>query len=61
MNKMRELDATPSPLGYSGMQPDDPRRARILQGPNAAKVRSPDEVKIQHTRIRVYASSLVSG
>uniref|UniRef100_UPI0037E8AB1E MTSS I-BAR domain containing 2a isoform X1 n=1 Tax=Semicossyphus pulcher TaxID=241346 RepID=UPI0037E8AB1E len=32
MEKMRELEAPPSPLGYSGMQPDDPHRARIGPG-----------------------------
>lgn len=39
MDKMRELEAPPSPLGYSGMQPDDPQRARIGPGTIAAKVR----------------------
>ncbi|CAK6960121.1 MTSS I-BAR domain containing 2a isoform X1 [Scomber scombrus] len=29
VDKMRELEAPPSPLGYSGMQPDDPHRGRI--------------------------------
>uniref|UniRef100_A0A671TIW1 MTSS I-BAR domain containing 2a n=1 Tax=Sparus aurata TaxID=8175 RepID=A0A671TIW1_SPAAU len=37
MDKMRELEAPPSPLGYSGMQPDDPHRARIGPGTIAAK------------------------
>ncbi|KAM3609562.1 uncharacterized protein V6R79_017015 [Siganus canaliculatus] len=37
MDKMRELEAPPSPLGYSGMQPDDPYRARIGAGTLAAK------------------------
>ncbi|XP_044047906.1 MTSS I-BAR domain containing 2a isoform X5 [Siniperca chuatsi] len=37
MDKMRELEAPPSPLGYSGMQPDDPHRARIGPGSIAAK------------------------
>nr|XP_020495432.1 protein MTSS 2-like isoform X7 [Labrus bergylta] len=37
MEKMRELETPPSPLGYSGMQPDDPYRARIGTGPIAAK------------------------
>lgn len=35
MDKMRELEAPPSPQGYSGMQPDDPHRGRI--GTGAAK------------------------
>ncbi|XP_029992582.1 MTSS I-BAR domain containing 2a isoform X5 [Sphaeramia orbicularis] len=35
MDKMRELEAPPSPLGYSGMQPEDPHRGRI--GTGAAK------------------------
>ncbi len=46
MDKMRELEAPPSPLGYSGMQPDDPHRARIGPGTIAAKVRSPHRVKM---------------
>ncbi|XP_029289405.1 MTSS I-BAR domain containing 2a isoform X4 [Cottoperca gobio] len=37
MDKMRELEAPPSPLGYSGMQPDDPHRGRIGPGTIAAK------------------------
>ncbi|XP_039664973.1 MTSS I-BAR domain containing 2a isoform X1 [Perca fluviatilis] len=37
VDKMRELEAPPSPLGYSGMQPDDPHRARIVPGTIAAK------------------------
>ncbi|XP_041650986.1 protein MTSS 2-like isoform X1 [Cheilinus undulatus] len=37
MEKMRELEAPPSPLGYSGMQPDDPQRARMGPGTIAAK------------------------
>ncbi|KAK5867725.1 hypothetical protein PBY51_012190 [Eleginops maclovinus] len=37
MDKMRELEAPPSPLGYSGMHPDDPHRARIGPGSIAAK------------------------
>ncbi|XP_035859254.1 MTSS I-BAR domain containing 2a isoform X6 [Sander lucioperca] len=37
VDKMRELEAPPSPLGYSGMQPDDPYRARIVPGTIAAK------------------------
>ncbi|XP_070686964.1 MTSS I-BAR domain containing 2a isoform X1 [Pempheris klunzingeri] len=37
VDKMRELEAPPSPLGYSGMQPDDPPRARIGPGTIAAK------------------------
>ncbi|XP_073328794.1 MTSS I-BAR domain containing 2a isoform X1 [Pagrus major] len=37
VDKMRELEAPPSPLGYSGMQPDDPHRARIGPGTIAAK------------------------
>ncbi|KAM7002875.1 protein MTSS 2-like isoform 5-T5 [Tautogolabrus adspersus] len=37
MEKMRELETPPSPLGYSGMQPDDPYRARIGTGTIAAK------------------------
>ncbi|XP_054475322.1 MTSS I-BAR domain containing 2a isoform X2 [Anoplopoma fimbria] len=36
-DKMRELEAPPSPLGYSGMQPDDPHRARMAPGTIAAK------------------------
>lgn len=39
MDKMRELEAPPSPLGYSAMQPDDPHRGRIGQGTIASKVR----------------------
>ncbi|XP_049929208.1 MTSS I-BAR domain containing 2a isoform X1 [Epinephelus moara] len=37
MDKMRELEAPPSPLGYSGMQADDPHRARMGPGTIAAK------------------------
>ncbi|KAK9516944.1 hypothetical protein VZT92_024849 [Zoarces viviparus] len=37
VDKMRELEAPSSPLGYSGMQPDDPHRARIIPGTIAAK------------------------
>ncbi|XP_032379720.1 MTSS I-BAR domain containing 2a isoform X5 [Etheostoma spectabile] len=37
VDKMRELEAPPSPLGYSGMQLDDPHRARIVPGTIAAK------------------------
>uniref|UniRef100_A0A8P4KNZ9 MTSS I-BAR domain containing 2a n=1 Tax=Dicentrarchus labrax TaxID=13489 RepID=A0A8P4KNZ9_DICLA len=37
MDKMRELEAPPSPLGYSGMQPDDQHRARIGPGTIASK------------------------
>uniref|UniRef100_A0A4W6EXE4 MTSS I-BAR domain containing 2a n=1 Tax=Lates calcarifer TaxID=8187 RepID=A0A4W6EXE4_LATCA len=37
MDKMRELEAPPSPQGYSGMQPDDPHRGRIGPGTIAAK------------------------
>lgn len=37
MDKMRELEAPPSPLGYSGMHPDDPHRARMGPGSIAAK------------------------
>lgn len=39
VDKMRELEAPPSPLGYSGMQPDDPHRVRIGPGTIGAKVR----------------------
>lgn len=39
VDKMRDLEAPPSPQGYSGMQPDDPHRARIGPGNIAAKVR----------------------
>ncbi|XP_034540754.1 MTSS I-BAR domain containing 2a isoform X2 [Notolabrus celidotus] len=37
MEKMRELEAPPSPLGYSGMHPDDLHRGRIGAGTIAAK------------------------
>ncbi|XP_010735192.2 MTSS I-BAR domain containing 2a isoform X1 [Larimichthys crocea] len=37
VDKMRELEAPPSPLGYSVMQADDPHRARIGPGTIAAK------------------------
>ncbi|XP_029378151.1 MTSS I-BAR domain containing 2a isoform X1 [Echeneis naucrates] len=37
VDKMRELEAPPSPQGYSGMQPDDPRRGRIGPGTIATK------------------------
>uniref|UniRef100_A0A8C2X1T2 MTSS I-BAR domain containing 2a n=1 Tax=Cyclopterus lumpus TaxID=8103 RepID=A0A8C2X1T2_CYCLU len=37
VDKMRELDAAPNPLGYSGMQPDDPHRARIVPATIVAK------------------------
>ncbi|KAI3370801.1 hypothetical protein L3Q82_007337 [Scortum barcoo] len=37
VDKMRELEAPPSPLGYSGMQPDDSHRARIVPGTIGAK------------------------
>ncbi|XP_069018982.1 MTSS I-BAR domain containing 2a isoform X3 [Embiotoca jacksoni] len=37
MDKMRELEAPPSPQGYSGMQPDDPHRARSGPGTITAK------------------------
>lgn len=40
MDRMRELEAPPSPLGYSAVQPDDPHRGRIGQGTIASKVRS---------------------
>nr|XP_020458628.1 MTSS1-like protein isoform X1 [Monopterus albus] len=30
VDKMRELEAPPSPQGYSGMQPDDPHKARTI-------------------------------
>lgn len=46
MDKMRELEAPPSPLGYSGMQPDDPHRGRIGPGTIGAKVRSPPGIKM---------------
>lgn len=39
MDKMRGLEAPPSPLGYSAMHPDDPHRGRIGQGTTASKVR----------------------
>lgn len=37
MDKMRELEAPPSPQGYSGMQSDDPHRARSGPGTITAK------------------------
>lgn len=37
MEKMRELEAPPSPLGYSGMHSDDLHRARISPGTIGAK------------------------
>ncbi|XP_026168208.1 MTSS I-BAR domain containing 2a isoform X5 [Mastacembelus armatus] len=37
VDKMRELEAPPSPQGYSGMTPDDPHRTRIGQGTTATK------------------------
>ncbi|XP_062418939.1 MTSS I-BAR domain containing 2a isoform X2 [Pungitius pungitius] len=37
VDKMRELDAPPGPLGYSGMQPDEPHRGRSGPGAIAAK------------------------
>uniref|UniRef100_A0A672H858 Protein MTSS 2-like n=1 Tax=Salarias fasciatus TaxID=181472 RepID=A0A672H858_SALFA len=37
MDRMRELDAPPSPQGYSGMQPDDLHRARSGPGSITAK------------------------
>ncbi|MED6238191.1 hypothetical protein ATANTOWER_011998 [Ataeniobius toweri] len=37
VEKMRELDAPPSPQGYSGMQPGDPHRARSGPGIITAK------------------------
>ncbi|XP_075875511.1 MTSS I-BAR domain containing 2a isoform X1 [Nelusetta ayraudi] len=37
VDRMRELEAPPSPLGYSGVQPDDPHRGRIGQGTIASK------------------------
>lgn len=40
MDRMRELEAPPSPLGYSAMQPDDAHRGRTGQGTMASKVRS---------------------
>lgn len=43
VDKMRELEAPPSPLGYSAMQPDDPHRGRIGQGTIASKVPSYQE------------------
>ncbi|MEQ2174457.1 hypothetical protein GOODEAATRI_008155 [Goodea atripinnis] len=38
VEKMRELDAPPSPQGYSGMQPGDPHKARSGPGNITAKV-----------------------
>lgn len=38
MDKMRELEAPPSPQGYSGMQPDDLHRVRSGPGTNTSKV-----------------------
>nr|XP_046250254.1 MTSS I-BAR domain containing 2a isoform X1 [Scatophagus argus] len=37
IDKMREQEAPPSPLGHSGMQPDDPHRGRMGPGTIAAK------------------------
>uniref|UniRef100_A0A7N6AE46 IMD domain-containing protein n=1 Tax=Anabas testudineus TaxID=64144 RepID=A0A7N6AE46_ANATE len=37
VDRMRELEAPPSPQGYSGIQPDDLHRARIGPGNIAAK------------------------
>lgn len=37
MDKMRELEAPPSPQGYSGMQADEPHRVRSGPGTIAAK------------------------
>ncbi|KAL6107060.1 mtss2 [Pungitius sinensis] len=37
VDKMREVDAPPGPLGYSGMQPDEPHRGRTGPGTIAAK------------------------
>ncbi|KAM6937470.1 MTSS I-BAR domain containing 2a isoform 2-T2 [Xenentodon cancila] len=37
VEKMREMEAPPSPQGYSGMQPDDPHRARSGPGILTAK------------------------
>ncbi|XP_008289204.1 MTSS I-BAR domain containing 2a isoform X2 [Stegastes partitus] len=37
VDKMRELEAPPSPQGYSGMQPDDPHRPRSGPGTITAK------------------------
>lgn len=39
MDKMRELEAPPSPQGYSGMQADEPHRVRSGPGTIAAKVK----------------------
>uniref|UniRef100_A0AAQ4PR72 MTSS I-BAR domain containing 2a n=2 Tax=Gasterosteus aculeatus aculeatus TaxID=481459 RepID=A0AAQ4PR72_GASAC len=36
-DKMREPDAPPSPLGYSGTQPEEPQRGRTVPGTIAAK------------------------
>lgn len=41
MEKMREMEAPPSPQGYPGMQAGDPYRARSGPGMITAKVRSP--------------------
>lgn len=41
VEKMRELEAPPSPQGYSRMQPDDPHRGRSGLGTITAKVGSP--------------------
>ncbi|KAF7657916.1 hypothetical protein LDENG_00020190 [Lucifuga dentata] len=37
LDRMRELEAPPSPQGYSGLQPDDPHRSRIGPAATAAK------------------------
>lgn len=39
MDRMRELEAPPSPLGYSAVQPDEVHRGRSGQGTTASKVR----------------------
>lgn len=59
MDKMRELEAPPSPQGYSGMQPDDPHRARIGPGSIAAKVRSPKGEKCICQYINMYAPGIL--
>ncbi|XP_026032355.1 MTSS I-BAR domain containing 2a isoform X3 [Astatotilapia calliptera] len=41
VDKMRELEAPPSPQGYSGMQADEPHRVRSGPGTIAAKLGEP--------------------
>lgn len=44
MDKMRELEAPPSPQGYSGMQADEPHRVRSGPGTIAAKVKRSEKI-----------------